>query len=78
LTGEGRVGVDDKMTKKIVNTARSLRKSSTDAENLLWGHLRRKQLAGLKFRRQQPVDKFVVDFVCSEKGNYYCGRIAGG
>ncbi len=29
--------------------------------------MRRKQLAGLKFRRQQPVDKFVVDFVCFAK-----------
>ena len=54
------------MTKRIVATARSLRKASTDAESVLWRHLRRKQVAGLKFRRQQPVDKFVVDFVCFE------------
>lgn len=61
------MGVDDEMTKKIITAARSLRRGSTDAEHVLWGHLRRKQLAGLKFRRQQPVDKFVVDFVCFEK-----------
>ncbi len=55
------------MTKKIVAAARSLRKTSTDAEKVLWRHLRRKQLVGFKFRRQQPVDNFVVDFVCFEK-----------
>jgi very-short-patch-repair endonuclease len=44
-----------------------LRKRPTDAEQLLWKHLRMKQMEGLKFRRQQPVDKYIVDFVCFEK-----------
>jgi len=40
----------------------------TDAEKLLWSHLRVRQLDGLKFRRQHPIGKYVVDFVClSEK-----------
>lgn len=34
---------------------------------LLWKHLRAKQLEGLKFRRQQPIGKYIVDFVCFEK-----------
>ncbi len=46
--------------------ARNLRRRSTDTEGLLWRHLRDRQLAGLKFRRQHPLGNFVVDFVCLE------------
>ncbi len=46
--------------------ARNLRQRSTDAERLLWRHLRDRQLAGLKFRRQHPLGNFIVDFVCVE------------
>ena len=52
---------------KITAIAKTLRKRSTDTENILWRHLRRKQLAGIKFRRQQPIDDYVVDFVSFEK-----------
>ena len=55
------------MKDKIATIAKTLRKKSTDAENVLWKQLRRKQLEGLKFRRQQPIDNYVVDFVCFEK-----------
>jgi very-short-patch-repair endonuclease len=51
----------------LTKRAKSLRKSSTDAERLLWKHLRSKQIEGLKFRRQEPIGKYVVDFVCCEK-----------
>ncbi|MCY1434031.1 hypothetical protein D9M68_832110 [compost metagenome] len=47
--------------------ARELRRSSTDAENLVWRRLRGRQLAGLKFRRQHPVGAYVLDFFCAEK-----------
>jgi very-short-patch-repair endonuclease len=47
--------------------ARTLRKRSTDAENTLWKSLRAKRLQGLKFRRQEPIGKYIVDFVCYEK-----------
>ncbi len=52
---------------KIIAAARALRTSPTDVENLLWRQLRRKQVAELKFRRQQPIDNYLVDFVCFEK-----------
>jgi len=39
----------------------------TDAERRLWRVLRGKQLAGYKFRRQAPIGKYIVDFVCFEK-----------
>ncbi len=39
----------------------------TDAERALWTHLRAGQLAGLKFRRQVPLDPYVADFLCWER-----------
>ena len=51
----------------IIGIAKNLRKRSTDAEILLWRHLRSKRLEGLKFRRQQPIGNYIVDFVCFEK-----------
>jgi very-short-patch-repair endonuclease len=50
-----------------VTNARTLRKKSTDAERLLWKNLRRRQLCAYKFRRQQPIGAYIVDFVCLEK-----------
>jgi very-short-patch-repair endonuclease len=44
--------------------AKQLRRDSTDAERLLWRHLRRYQIDGHKFRRQQPIGIYIVDFVC--------------
>ena len=44
--------------------ARALRKNQTDAEKLLWKHLRNRQLQGYKFRRQVPVGRYIVDFAC--------------
>ena len=55
----------------VVNTAiekaRALRSRPTDVEQLLWQHLRLRQVDGHKFRRQRPVGKYIVDFVCLEK-----------
>ncbi len=47
--------------------ARSLRSRSTKSEQLLWGLLRARQLAGLKFRRQHPIAGFYADYACLEK-----------
>lgn len=54
------------MTHPGYAVARNLRQRPTDAETLLWSKLRNRQLSGFKFRRQQPIGKFVVDFVCHE------------
>jgi len=43
--------------------AKALRQNMTDAEQLLWRHLRAHRLNGQKFRRQQPIGPYVVDFV---------------
>src|SRR6266487_2315897 len=45
---------------------RHLRKNSTRHERILWRHLRNRQLQGWKFRRQHPVDRYVIDFYCPE------------
>jgi len=47
--------------------AKKLRKSLTEAERLLWSYLRNRQL-GVKFRRQEPIGKYIVDFVSYEVG----------
>jgi very-short-patch-repair endonuclease len=46
--------------------ARDLRKNSTHAEQHLWYHLRANRL-GVKFKRQVPIGKYIVDFVCLQK-----------
>ena len=55
------------VTTASVSRARRLRKQSTEAEKTLWRHLRNRQLAGYKFRRQAPLGKYVVDFLCYEQ-----------
>ncbi|MBM4332057.1 MAG: endonuclease domain-containing protein [Deltaproteobacteria bacterium] len=47
--------------------ARALRKNLTEAERSLWRELRFRQMGGYKFRRQQPLGGYIVDFVCFEK-----------
>ncbi len=47
-----------------IGFARKLRSNATDAEVLLWGRLRRRQLAGYRFRRQHPIGRYVADFAC--------------
>jgi very-short-patch-repair endonuclease len=46
--------------------ARELRKNPTEAERILWRHLRLRQIEGHKFRRQQPIGNYIVDFICLE------------
>ena len=43
--------------------AKHLRQNMTDAEKLLWYHLRAYRLNGKRFRRQQPLGPYIVDFV---------------
>ena len=47
--------------------ARALRHNATDAEKLLWHRIRMWQVESCKFRRQQPLGTYIVDFVCLEK-----------
>ncbi|HEY2136351.1 MAG TPA: DUF559 domain-containing protein [Xanthobacteraceae bacterium] len=49
-----------------VETARKLRRTQTDAERVLWLRLRDRRLNGWKFKRQMPIDRYVVDFCCPD------------
>ena len=49
----------------LQNRAKILRQQMSDAEQCLWEHLRAKRLQGYKFRRQQPIGNYIVDFVCT-------------
>lgn len=51
------------MAKEVTEIAKKLRKRQTEAEKRLWSRLRNKKLDGIKFRRQQPIGKYIVDFV---------------
>ena len=50
--------------KQLKALSQHLRKNMTDAENMLWLKLRRKQLKGHPFYRQKIIGKYIVDFYC--------------
>ena len=70
LEGEGWGGgyknITRLYTKQTLEYAKELRRNMTDAEHLLWYFLRKKQMNGLKFRKQSPIGKYIADFVCFE------------
>jgi very-short-patch-repair endonuclease len=59
--------IDSRNTKRtpplILARARELRRPLTLQEAKLWKRLRGKQLQGLKFRRQHPLHRFILDFL---------------
>ena len=52
---------------KPIIFARNLRRNESDAERKLWSKLRSRQFENLKFRKQHPIGKYIVDFVSFEK-----------
>ncbi len=64
LVGEGgarRAAVGGRGGAALAN-AKAMRKAPTEAERKLWSILRGKRLAGFKFKRQQPIGRYIVDF----------------
>jgi len=55
------------MKSKNKDRARALRHELTRSEKALWLQLRNRKLGGLKFRRQQPLDPYILDFFCADK-----------
>ena len=55
------------MPHTLLPFARRMRHTPTEAEARLWWHLRATRLRGFKFRRQQPIGDYIVDFVCFER-----------
>ena len=66
LSHKGR-GNTEKLQDFLQAKAKSLRQNSTDAEAKLWSILRANKLNNLHFKRQQPIGKYIVDFVCFSK-----------
>src|SRR5258708_3474548 len=60
--------VGQRVNQDKVELAKSFRRSMTVPERLLWQRLRRNQLKGLHFRRQQVIDGFVADYYCHAAG----------
>ena len=60
-----RIIVPPEVRRKMIEIAREFRKEPTEGERILWNALRGKKLDGIKFRRQQPIVYFVVDFYTS-------------
>jgi very-short-patch-repair endonuclease len=56
----------NKMKRQNVERCRNLRKNQTEAERKLWRILRNRQLAGVKFRRQFSVNRYILDFYSPE------------
>ena len=46
------------------DNARRLRKNNTEAEDKLWKYLKNRNFMGLKFRRQVPFGRYIIDFYC--------------
>ncbi|MDE2477173.1 MAG: endonuclease domain-containing protein [Alphaproteobacteria bacterium] len=51
-----------------IGLARRLRRDMTESERKLWSDLRGKRFGGLRFRRQQPIGPYIVDFYCPAAG----------
>ena len=55
------------MPNQLLHFAKAMRHQPTAAENALWRQLRSNRLLGHKFKRQQPIGNYIVDFVCFEQ-----------
>jgi very-short-patch-repair endonuclease len=60
--------IGQKVTPEKIKLAKELRQNMTPAEKILWQHLRAKRFKSLKFRRQQIIEGFIVDFYCHSLG----------
>jgi adenine-specific DNA-methyltransferase len=63
--GEGAEASAMRHDPRSTERARSLRRDLSPAEKLVWKELRGRRFAGFKFRRQQPIGQYIVDFYCS-------------
>ena len=50
----------------LVPLAKALRRRLTPMEDVIWRGVRAKGLGGLKFRRQEPIGRYILDFYCRE------------
>jgi very-short-patch-repair endonuclease len=60
--------IGQKVSPEKIKRAKELRRNMTPAEKILWEYLRAKRFNNLKFRRQQIIEGFIVDFYCHSLG----------
>ena len=60
--------MNKKLDSQLLEFAKSMRHTATNAENLMWQLLRAKRFMNLKFRRQHVIQPYIVDFYCHEIG----------
>jgi len=58
--------IGQSVSSEMYARSKELRREMTPAEKILWKELRTNKLGGLHFRRQQIVDRFIVDFYCHQ------------
>jgi len=63
-----KIVTNQKVNREKMQRTRELRHRMTEEERILWERLRDRQLNGLRFRRQQVIDGFIVDFYCHAAG----------
>lgn len=51
----------------LQDRARQMRREPTDAERRMWRLLRDRRLGSFKFRRQEQLGRYIVDFVCFDR-----------
>jgi len=66
---------NQRVSSSKIELSREFRKDMTDAEKAFWEMVRDRRMFGLKFRRQQVIDGFIVDFYCDSIG--LCVEIDG-
>ena len=66
IDGWAHTHTDRAIYRDIQERARVMRQNPTPAEAILWKRLRRKQIGGFRFRRQHPINRFIVDFYCPQ------------
>ena len=54
------------MKERLLKFAKAMRHQPTNAEAVIWTALRGARLQGFKFKRQQPIGVYIIDFVCFE------------
>ena len=69
LAGEGKLSRSESRERGrlLRSRAKSMRSAPTEAEHRLWQVVRARRFNGFKFRRQVPVDHYIVDFLCSSR-----------
>ncbi len=50
--------------KNLKSFSQKLRRDATETEQILWAHLRKNQVSGVRFYRQKPIGNYIADFYC--------------